>query len=92
MRASRGDSLRCVTQDFSSADGLPDGGDAVRLVKDGKQYSKTDAIIEAGRSVGGIWRLLVILRIFPRRLRDFFYDIVAKNRYRWFGKSKKRCN
>ncbi|HMW71656.1 MAG TPA: DCC1-like thiol-disulfide oxidoreductase family protein, partial [Cellvibrionaceae bacterium] len=31
------------------------------------------------------WRLLVVLRLVPRRIRDWGYDLIARNRYRWFG-------
>jgi predicted DCC family thiol-disulfide oxidoreductase YuxK len=29
-----------------------------------------------------------VFRILPRALRDWLYRLVAKNRYRWFGKSE----
>jgi predicted DCC family thiol-disulfide oxidoreductase YuxK len=36
--------------------------------------------------MGGWFRVLKALRLLPRPLRDWVYDIVARNRYRWFGK------
>ena len=38
------------------------------------------------RDVGGIWRLLWVFRYIPKALRDVVYDVVAANRYKWFGK------
>jgi len=38
----------------------------------------------------GAWKLLYLLLVVPRPLRDNFYEIVAKNRYRWFGR-KESC-
>jgi predicted DCC family thiol-disulfide oxidoreductase YuxK len=45
-----------------------------------------EAMIRAVRILGGGWSVLSIFLILPAPLRDFFYDIIAKNRYRWFGK------
>jgi predicted DCC family thiol-disulfide oxidoreductase YuxK len=38
------------------------------------------------RLLGGWWRLLVPLLLVPPFLRDAVYDLVARNRYRWFGR------
>lgn len=46
-----------------------------------------DALMAAGAHLGGIWRGLRILRILPRQLRDVAYRVVARNRYRIFGKA-----
>ena len=35
---------------------------------------------------GGFWQVSQILFVFPKPVRDFFYDYIAKNRYKWFGK------
>lgn len=49
-------------------------------------HRKSDAALGAIASLGGAWRLAALLRAVPRPLRDFLYDAVARNRYRWFGK------
>jgi predicted DCC family thiol-disulfide oxidoreductase YuxK len=36
--------------------------------------------------VGGWWRLFLVFGLIPRALRDWGYDVIARNRYRWFGK------
>jgi predicted DCC family thiol-disulfide oxidoreductase YuxK len=36
--------------------------------------------------LGGAWKLLLIFRIVPRPVRDFFYDLFARYRYKLFGK------
>jgi predicted DCC family thiol-disulfide oxidoreductase YuxK len=33
-----------------------------------------------------VWRLTAVARVFPRALRDSVYDLIARNRYRWFGR------
>lgn len=53
-------------------------------------YTHSDAVIELTKYLDGGYRLLYIFRFVPRFIRDFFYKIVAKNRYRFFGK-KAHC-
>jgi len=58
------------------------------LFFDGKRiYSKSDAVFEALKQSKGRKRWLSFLRVFPKFLRDFVYDIIARNRYKWFGKT-----
>jgi len=49
-------------------------------------YIKSTAALEIGKSFGGVWRLLSIFEWVPRPIRDWIYDLIAKNRYSWFGK------
>jgi predicted DCC family thiol-disulfide oxidoreductase YuxK len=49
-------------------------------------YIKSSAALEIGKSFGGGWRLLSIFEWVPRPIRDWIYDLIAKNRYSWFGK------
>jgi len=51
-----------------------------------RSYEQSNAVLLALRRLGGVWRLVAMLYVFPRPLRDFVYRIVARNRYRWFGK------
>lgn len=48
--------------------------------------AKSDAVMAVLRELGGWWALLAAARIVPRALRDRAYDVVARNRYRWFGR------
>jgi predicted DCC family thiol-disulfide oxidoreductase YuxK len=49
--------------------------------------SRSDAVIFLLRELGGVWRAVSLaLRIFPKRLRDWGYSIIARHRYRVFGK------
>jgi predicted DCC family thiol-disulfide oxidoreductase YuxK len=48
---------------------------------------RSDAVIAAGRELGGLWRAMAaIASLIPRRGRDAMYDFVARRRYRTFGK------
>jgi predicted DCC family thiol-disulfide oxidoreductase YuxK len=61
--------------------------DTMFLIEDGKMYSKSDAALRVLRRLGSGWQLLYGLIIIPRFIRNFFYDLIARNRYRIFGKS-----
>jgi predicted DCC family thiol-disulfide oxidoreductase YuxK len=60
------------------------------LIKDGKPYTKSDAVFEIVAEFKPVWKLLLIFRYIPKRIRDFGYHVIAKNRYRVFGK-KDQC-
>ena len=60
--------------------------DTVLLLEDGKVYMRSEAILRIGKKLGGGYSLLYSFLIIPAFVRDFFYNIVARNRYRWFGK------
>lgn len=65
--------------------------DSVVFIKADRIYTKSDALIEMGRALSGLWRALLVLRILPKRLRDSLYMVIAANRYRLFG-SKASCD
>lgn len=60
------------------------------LVDDGKLYDRSSAALRVLRYCHGMWKLLYVLIIVPRFLRDAVYDWIARNRYDWFGK-KNEC-
>jgi predicted DCC family thiol-disulfide oxidoreductase YuxK len=60
--------------------------DSVILVEGGRWYQESDAALRVVRILGGPWRVLGIFRMVPRPLRDRLYRLIARNRYRWFGK------
>jgi predicted DCC family thiol-disulfide oxidoreductase YuxK len=51
-----------------------------------KIYYKSTAILKLCTRLGGFYRFMGIFYIFPPFVRDFMYDIVAKYRYKVFGK------
>lgn len=57
----------------------------VIVVRKGRALFKTDAAFAIAAALPG-WRWLAPLRLLPRWLRDPPYDVIARNRYRWFGK------
>ena len=62
---------------------LPDG---VVLIHNGKIYTESDAALKSLQLIGGIWKLFAMLRFIPNFIRKPIYRIVARNRYKWFGK------
>jgi predicted DCC family thiol-disulfide oxidoreductase YuxK len=56
------------------------------LIKDGRAFTRSDAFLHIARELDRPWRLLAALRVVPRSLRDRAYALVARNRYRWFGR------
>ncbi len=57
------------------------------LIEDGVAYYKADGSIRMAVGLGFPWSLAVVFRILPKRWRDGLYDLVARNRYRLFGRS-----
>jgi predicted DCC family thiol-disulfide oxidoreductase YuxK len=53
-------------------------------------FERSEAWIEVLRELGGAWSVVSGLRLIPRRVRDLVYDLVARNRYAWFG-SYREC-
>jgi predicted DCC family thiol-disulfide oxidoreductase YuxK len=64
----------------------PDDPLSFLWVESGRGYRNSDAILRIVDGLGGAWRLLRILRLLPRPLRDTGYRLIARNRYRWFGR------
>lgn len=58
----------------------------VVLYQNGKIYIKSEAVIRALIHLGPKYALSSIFLIIPGFIRDFFYNLIAKNRYRIWGK------
>lgn len=57
------------------------------LVEGDKYYTKSTAALKVAGHLDGAWKGLKVLKIVPKFIRDFGYDLIAKNRYKWFGKT-----
>ena len=80
-----------VGQDLLKKYNLPtENFDSFVLIRNNKCYQKSTAALQVCRGLGGLWKILYLLIVIPRPLRDRFYNLVAKNRYKWFGK-KDQC-
>lgn len=62
--------------------------DTVLLVEDGRIYTHSSAALRIARHLRWPWRWVRMSVIVPRPLRDVVYRWIARNRYRWFGKTE----
>ncbi|WP_394232009.1 thiol-disulfide oxidoreductase DCC family protein [Niallia oryzisoli] len=69
---------------------IPADLDSFILVEGEKCFYKSTAALRVCRNLEGGWKLLHYLIITPKPLRDYVYGMIAKNRYKWFGK-KNSC-
>ena len=53
-------------------------------------YHKSSAVLEICDELGGIYSLTSVFKILPEKIRNYIYDHIAKNRYKWYGK-KESC-
>ncbi|WP_191090658.1 thiol-disulfide oxidoreductase DCC family protein [Niallia endozanthoxylica] len=60
--------------------------DSFILVEGNKCFYKSTAALRVCKNLKGGWKLLYGLLIVPKPVRDYVYGMVAKNRYKWFGK------
>lgn len=67
----------------------PKNIDSVILYEPGiSYYYKSTAAIEIAKSLGGFWHLGTVFRIIPTGIRNQLYNYIAKNRYKWYGKTE----
>lgn len=52
------------------------------LYREGKVYEKSQAVLKICELLGGYFHLLLIFRLIPTFVSDFFYDLIAKNRHK----------
>jgi predicted DCC family thiol-disulfide oxidoreductase YuxK len=64
----------------------PEDLDSIVLVEEDGVFVKSTAVLRIVSGLRQPWPLLGVLRLLPRGLRDFFYDVVARRRYNWFGR------
>jgi predicted DCC family thiol-disulfide oxidoreductase YuxK len=61
--------------------------DSVLLLDDDGLHVRSEAALRIAARLTGPWPLLARLaRLVPRALRDTVYELIARHRYRWFGR------
>lgn len=60
--------------------------DSIIVIADGQALERSDAALSIAARLPFPWPILTVFRVVPRRLRDWLYGIIARNRYRWFGR------
>lgn len=67
--------------------GLPtEDFDSVVYIRGDKFFLKSSAILHVLKELGGIWKLFFVFIIIPDFIPDFIYNIIAKTRYKIFGR------
>jgi len=65
--------------------------DSIFYIRDSEAFVYSQAVLEIMKDLGGLYKVLYILKVFPKSLGDFFYKLIAKHRYKLFGK-KRTCS
>lgn len=58
---------------------------SIVLMDGDRVYERSTAALRVARRLKGAWPLLYAFIVIPPFIRNFVYDFIAKNRYRWFG-------
>jgi predicted DCC family thiol-disulfide oxidoreductase YuxK len=60
--------------------------DSIVLIDEDGVHTRSTAALRVARGLGFPWSMAAVFFVLPRFVRDALYDVVARNRYRWFGK------
>lgn len=72
--------------DFLRSNGLASGTPGTFIYhRDGKVLDRSTAALRVAGDLGLPWKLAMVFILVPRPLRDAVYNVIARNRYRWFG-------
>jgi len=58
------------------------------FIAEGKLFLRSDAAIEVVSRFGRAWNICKLFRFVPRAFRNAIYSLIARNRYRWFGRKE----
>ena len=62
------------------------GIDSVVLIENDQAYTKSTAALRIAKLLYRLWPLCYLLIVVPKPFRDSVYELIARNRYKWFGK------
>lgn len=83
LKADRHDKFRFQTLQRAGETQTPE---TVIVTDSSRRYYYFDAVLKIGKELGGIYRLIVVFKILPRKWRNRIYLWIARNRFKWFGK------
>ncbi|MCZ4222066.1 thiol-disulfide oxidoreductase DCC family protein [Pedobacter rhodius] len=61
---------------------------SILLIENNKLYTKSSAALRVAKKLNGLLPILYVFILVPKFIRDWIYDIIAKNRYKWWGKQE----
>ena len=74
-----------------AAQGLPADAFKSFVVQEGEKiYTRSTGALRVLKQVGGFWSIFYAFIIVPKFIRDGVYDLISRNRYKWFGE-KTEC-
>lgn len=79
-----------IGQELLKKHGLKSTINSFVLIENGKVYVKSGAAIRICKQLYGLWKMSTVFLVIPPFIRDSLYGVIAKNRYKWFGK-KESC-
>ena len=80
-----------IGRDLITIYGLdPDQMDSMVFIDNAKAYTESSAVLRIVKYLGFPWNLAYYFIFVPKRMRNPIYQIIARNRYKWFGK-KESC-
>ena len=82
--------LRSEATNINDKHGNLNAIDSVILVEEGRVFKHSTAALRVARRLSGPWRIFFGFIVVPSFVRDFFYRLFARYRYRFFGK-KEAC-
>jgi predicted DCC family thiol-disulfide oxidoreductase YuxK len=62
--------------------------DSIVLIEQNRVYTESGAVLRISRRLNGLWKVLYVLMLIPRPIRDAAYRLFAKHRYRLFGREE----
>src|SRR5437868_3918573 len=63
--------------------------DSFVLIDNNKAHQRSNAALKLCNKLPWYWKWTQFFWIFPKFIRDAVYNLIAKNRYKWFGKKEK---
>jgi len=82
LKADRRKKFLFQTLQLSSAE---QSFETVTVTAEQTSFRYFDAVLKIGQELGGIYKLILIFRIIPRKWRHSLYLWIARNRFQWFG-------
>lgn len=64
----------------------PEAFETMLVVQSDAVHTHSDAALAVAAGLGWPWRAAALARIVPASIRDALYRVVARNRFRWFGR------
>ena len=61
--------------------------DSIIFIQEDKAFTYSEAVLEIAKDLGGMYKCFYIFKIIPKKLRDSIYTLIARYRYKLFGKN-----